>query len=275
MNRRLLAAIAIFGLMTAACELRADLRLELNADESGNVLVTLGLDEEFQSLVEESGEPIEDSFFGQDNPFGELPGAAERTYEADGFTYYEAKVPFSDLNGLALLGTDADNPLNDFDIVFSDETARVSGSIDIGEVTGGDLADDQLAGISAESLAEIFQFHIQVLMPGEVTSQNADRQLNDGTLEWDIPLIGGVDTLTIEAESNLTSSGGVSAWVIVLVALIVVGLIVFMMTRSRSGTGPTAPPQQAAAAEPATAPVTPADAPPVTELPPEPPTPEG
>jgi hypothetical protein len=268
MNRSLLIAIAIFGVLTAACELRADLRLELNADESGNVLVTLGLDEEFQSLVEESGEPIQDGFFGQDNPFGEFPGAEERTYEADGFTYYEAKVPFSNLNALALLGTDADNFLNDFDIDINDETARVTGSIDISDVTGGDLADDELAGVSAESLAEIFQFHVQIHMPGKVTSQNADRTLNDGTLEWDIPLTGGANTLVIEAESDLVSSGGVPAWLPVLAVLGVAALMGFFVMRSRAGTPlPKAP----SAEPPVSAAVATDEAPPVTELPAEPP----
>lgn len=268
MNRRLLVAFTIFGLLTTACELRADLRLELNADESGNVLVTLGLDEEFQSLVEESGEPIQNGFFGGDNPFGVFPGAAERTYEADGFTYYEAKVPFSDLDGLALLGADADNFLNEFEIEITDEKARVSGSLDVAQITGGDLADDQLAGVSAESLAEIFQFHIQIHLPGKVTSQNADRTLNDGTLEWDIPLVGGGDTLTIEAESDLSASGGLPAWLIVLAILAVVALIAFFMMRAR-GNAPL--PKAPEVGSPAPDAVTADTAPPVVELPPEPP----
>lgn len=267
MNKKLVVAIAAFGILTAGCEMRADLRLNLEADESGQVLVSIGLDEEFQALVESSGEPIEDSFFGEDNPFGELPGATQRTYEDDDFTFYEASVPFSDLNALSLLGTDADNFLNDFDIEIDEDTAKVSGDIDLGELTGGDLADDQLAGIGADALANIFQFHIQIDMPGSVTSSNRDRVLDDGALEWDIPLTGADQSLTIEAESNLKSGGGTPAWLIVLILAALAAVIAFFVIRSKGG-----PPQVAADEVAVAAPA--ADAPPVTEVDPEPPTTE-
>ncbi|MEE8331097.1 MAG: hypothetical protein V3R84_04935 [Acidimicrobiia bacterium] len=264
MNKKLVVAIVAFGVLTAGCEMRADFRLILDADESGQVLVSIGLDEEFQALVESSGEPIEDSFFGEDNPFGELPGAEQRTYEEDDFTFYEASVPFSDLNGLRLLGTDADNFLNDFDIEIDEDTAQVSGNIDLAELTGGDLADDQLAGIGADALANIFQFHIQIEMPGSVTSSNRDRVLDDGALEWDIPLTGDVQTLSIEAQSNLKSGGGTPAWLIVLILAALAVAIAFFVMRSRRG------PPQVVAGETAVA-VPASDAPMVTEVDPEPP----
>ena len=41
MNRKLLLLIAVLGLLASACEARIDLRLELNADQSGVVLLTV------------------------------------------------------------------------------------------------------------------------------------------------------------------------------------------------------------------------------------------
>jgi len=266
MNKKLVVAVAVFGVLTASCEMRADFRLELNADESGRVRVSIGLDEEFQALVDAGDEPIEDSFFGEDNPFGELPGSEQTTYEDDGFTYYEASAPFSDLNGLALLGDDADNFLNDFDIRIDENTARVSGNLDLEELTGGDLADDQLAGIGADALANIFQFHIQVDMPGQVTSSNRDRVLDDGSLEWDIPLTGNIGSLAIEAESNLKSGGGTPTWLIVLILLALAAAIAFFVMRSRRSTPQVVPDEFTADVG---APQS--EAPTITELTPEPP----
>lgn len=261
MNRKLIAAVAVLGVLTAGCELRADLRLDLNADESGQISLLLGLDEEFQSLVELSDEPIEDSLFGADNPFGELPGAEQRTYTEGDFTYYEASLPFDDLNALALIGEDADNLVDQFGVTFDEETARVSGNLDLGEVTGGDLADDQLAGIATDAIAEFFDINVQVAMPGDVISHNADRVLDDGSLEWDIPLSGEVSTLSIVAESDLTAGSGGFPTLIALIVLAFVGGFIFIVMRSR----------QSSAAPAATA--SPEDVPPptVTEMPEIPP----
>jgi hypothetical protein len=249
-SRRFLVVVAVLGVLAAGCELRADLRLELNADESGRVLVTLGLDEEFQALVESSGESIEDSMFGEDNPFGALPNAEQRTYTAGEFTYYEGSVPFSDLNGLRVLGqSDTDSPLETFDIDYTEDDVSVRASIDLGELTGGDLADDQLAGIGADAIAEIFKFHIQVSMPGKVTSHNADRVLDDGTLEWDIPFTGAQPTLNVSARSSLDDGGGVPLWLVVLLILVglaVVVAVVVIRGRQRPSQ-PLEPETQAAA----------------------------
>ena len=139
MNRKLLLLIAVLGLLASACEARIDLRLELNADQSGVVLLTVGLDEELQDLVESSDGSVEESLFGGDNPFGELPDAEQRTYVEDDFTYYEASVPFADLEELAALGDqeEAENIVDQFDIRFTDDAASVNASIDLGEFTGG------------------------------------------------------------------------------------------------------------------------------------------
>ncbi len=264
LNRRFVAALAVFGVLAAGCELRADFRLELNEDESGRVLVTFGLDEEFQALAESGGGSVEDSLFGADSPLGDLPGAEQRTYQEDDFTYYEASVPFSDLNGLRLISQgDADNFVDSFNIRITEDTARVVGNLDLGEITGGDLADDQLAGIGAEALAEIFKFHIQLELPGKVTRHNADRELDDGSLEWDIPLTGETSVLAIEAESDLTDGGGFPLWLIILIVVVILGAVLVLLARTRRRLSMT----------PSSAPAEEVPVPTVTEV--IPPVPEG
>lgn len=236
MNKKLLALIAILGLFASACELRADLRLELNADESGRILITFGLDEEFQALVESGGGSVEDSLFGGDNPIGEIPDAELRTYTEDDFTYYEASAPFADLTELRELGDQADgeNIVDEFNIRYTEDSALVSAAIDLGEITGGDLEDDQLAGIGAEAIAQFFKIRVQIAMPGEVTRHDADRVLDDGTLEWDIPLTGDQQALSIQAESSLTEGGGFPVGLIVLLVLLALaGVAVFVAFRMR------------------------------------------
>ena len=240
MNKKLLALIALLGLFASACELRADLRLELNADQSGQVVLSFGLDEEFQALIESGGESVEDSLFGEDNPFGELPDTEQRTYTEDDFTYYEATAPFTDLENLRQLGDqeEAENIVDEFNIRYTEDTASVSAEIDLGEITGGDLEDDQLAGIGADAIAQFFKIRIQVAMPGEVTRHDADRVLDDGSLEWDIPLTGGEQTLSIEAQSNLTSGGGFPGGLIAVLIIVAAALVVFLVARNRSSGSP-------------------------------------
>ena len=55
-------------------------------------------------------------------------------------------------------------------------------------------------------------------MPGTVTSHNADEVLADGSLRWELPLLGG--TTELHAESEFGGSG--FPWLFVIIALVVV-----------------------------------------------------
>lgn len=232
MRRRLLVMTAALGLLLAACEAEINVRVELEADGSGTAAVEIGVDEEFRELIEASGESLEDAFLEGGDEIFSLPGAEQVTFTRGDLDYIAVSLPFDDINDLSSLADDAsDNPLNDLDISIDEDRAVVSGSLDLGDDT---LGTADLGEFDPGIIEDVFAFHVQVKMPGDVKESDADRTLEDGTLEWDIPLTGGV--VSIEAISDPTPSSGFPIWLIVLiaaVAIVVILVLVWAIRRNR------------------------------------------
>lgn len=277
MRHRLVLLVALTALLLSACEMQASFRLELEEDGSGKALVVVGLDEEFQSLIEASGEDPEEAFFQEGSPFDEIPGGETRTYTEGDFTFYEAGAPFSDLNAYrALIANDADNPLSELSIEVTEDRAAVEGTVPLDDLTAGAEVDD-FEGFSPEALGEFFQLHIQIKMPGKVLEHNAERVLGDGTLEWDIPLVGASDLEILAVSDPSGSDGGFPIWAILLLVILgiaaVVGLLAFLgRNRAPSASSPAEEPAPvgAVAVDEGAAPP-----PPVTDPPPDPPPTDG
>jgi len=233
MRRKLLVMTAALGLLLAACEAEINVRVELEADGSGTAAIEIGVDEEFRELIEASGESLEDALLEGGDEIFSLPGAEQVTFTRGDLDYIAVSLPFDDVNDLSSLADDAsDNPLNDLDISIDEDRAVVTGSLDLGDDTLG-AAD--LGEFDPGIIEDVFAFHIQVKMPGDVKESDADRTLEDGTLEWDIPLSGGV--VTIEAVSDPNPSSGIPIWLIVLIALVVIVVILVLIWAIRSNRG--------------------------------------
>lgn len=243
MRSKILLLTLMASMLVAGCELQANVILDLEADGSGTVGVQLALDEEFKELIDASGEDPTEALLDDGGLFAAIPGSSTRTYTEGDFTFYEATAAFDNVNTFgALVPDDAGNPLSELEIRVDDEVALVRGTLDLEQVTDdADLED--LGGINPSALSEFFGFHIQIKLPGDVKSHNADRELSDGTLEWDIPIFGGDSVLSIEAESDPTGGGdGFPAWLIFVIAA-VVALVVFglyMARRSEKASQPVA-----------------------------------
>ncbi len=237
MRPRLVITLAVFmAVMGAGCELQANLKLELRADGSGNVVAQIALDDEFLELIRSSGQDPEEAFFGAGSSFfGDIPEAQQRVYTEGDFTYFEAGAPFDDIAAAQDAFADqTDNLLEDVEIRVDENDAVVRGSVSLAVL--GDLGAAGLEGFNPEAFSEFFSFHIQIAMPGDVRRHNADRVLEDGTLEWDVPLFGGADTLTIEAESDPSGGGGFPtwAWILIIVAAVAVVIVGATLVRGRT-----------------------------------------
>ena len=71
--RRLTVPMMLIALLMSACQIRTDIAIEINADESGTIAFELGFDEELRQLAEsEGGEFSLDGFDGlsEDVPAG-------------------------------------------------------------------------------------------------------------------------------------------------------------------------------------------------------------
>jgi hypothetical protein len=155
------------------------------------------------------------------------------TERTDGeMTYYGVTTMVEDLSSFDTTGA-AGDVFSSFSYTFDDETAQLQASVTadtIGEA-GGDLPIDP-----SEITDDFFSASVVVMMPGAVTSSNADEVRSDGALVWDLPITGG--EVTIEATSDI-GGGGTSNLLIIVIALIlglsIIAIVVAtIMNRRRS-----------------------------------------
>ncbi len=199
--RRMVLAAALLALLAVGCKAELALVVDLEADGSGTVELVSGFDEEFIQLVFQGADPAETVF--QDNDFAESEDAEFDTFEEGEFTYYRITRPFANPDEILQLAED-DIPIEGIMVDIGDEEVRVVAQTEQGL---GDLAgSEDLQGFSPDILADTISVTARLRMPGEVTSHNADRVLEDGTLEWDVPLTG--QGLDIQAVSDPTAGEG-------------------------------------------------------------------
>lgn len=208
--RRLTVPMMLAALLMSACQIRTDIVIEINGDESGTIAFELGFDEELRQLAEsEGGEFSFDGFDGlsEDVPAGWTVG----DFDDGEFAGTRISTRFSSLDDLrtqlAALDSGSDDPTADF---LDSVTVTRDGEMFHFAATLAQLDDTlQQAGDfdfgldPAQFLGEIFQIRFIVTMPGEVTSHNAD-VIDGSTLVWEVPLDGR--TRILEAVSG--SSGG-------------------------------------------------------------------
>ncbi len=254
--RRMMLAAALLALVAVGCKAEVNVVVDLEADGSGTVEFLSGFDDEFIELVFQGSDPADAVF--QDNDFAELENAEFDSFEEGEFTYYRITVPFTDPQEVLQAAAD-DVPINTFDVTVTDDEVRVSAQTEEGvsDLVGG----EDLEGFGPELLQDVLSLHIRLRMPGEVTSHNADRTLDDGTLEWDIPLTG--EGLDVQAVSDPNAgAGGVPLGLAIggaAVLAVGAGVGVYLARRRRSSEPPDllppvdapvgAPPSEASAAD--------------------------
>lgn len=253
-----MAMIALAGLLLSSCTMRAVVAVDVNPDGSGVFDVTVALDEELRTLLEEeSSDPIDwtdpSSFEGTDSPadfFDELPeGSTVEPYTEEDFEGFTVTAEFSSLAELEEILAGAST---------EDEEAFPLSIVSVdGErfelTTQGDLfGDTQLAEEEAEFLpasvlANLFDFQLRVHLPGDIVSTNADETTEDGVMVWSLD-VTSEDPVEPEAISEIGSS---FPWVIVLLAVLVLAAVVAGLVFMRNRPEPVA---AAPEAEPETAP---------------------
>ncbi len=235
--RRMVLATALLALVAVSCKAEINLAVDLQADGSGTLVVETGFDEEFREFAFQGTDPEEEIF--ADNALADLEGAEFSTYEEGEFTFYAITTPFDSVETLEgeLLGAAGDEaPVDTIDVTVTDDEVRVSAQT--AEAADALVSGEDLEGFDLDILADTIAVHFRITMPGEVTSHNATRVLDDGTLEWDIPLTGaGLDIQAVSDPNAGGGGGGVPAWLVGAAAvLLVAGGGVYAMRR-RKGSG--------------------------------------
>jgi hypothetical protein len=252
MRKIWLLAIAV-ALLTTACRIETNVLVNLNDDGTGSFGIEFGMDDEFRQLIAAQGEGFDTA-----DLFGELgadmPGAttSERT-EGD-MMYSIVTVDFASEEEFKQLMADGAGEGGDIDVTWTDDSVSISATLegtgegglgglgDLGDAAGdlgGDFGGDFEFGSGLEGFADnFFSGSVIVSMPGSVSSHNADRQLADGRLVWDLTLDGS--NIDVVAVSDLGGGTGFPAWAILLLALIAVGVLLWLFSAQRKRTAAAA-----------------------------------
>ena len=226
MRKPLLLAAAVMLIMTA-CKAEANFTLNVNEDGSGTLAAEVGIDDELADLVEQFGGGTEDLLAlvpeGQD---------VEERREGD-MTFYGAQEAFTDTTDLRQttgVFEGADVTFAQLDLVVEDGGAQLEARIeapDAAETLEG-LGGDGIAGFADD----IFSSNLFVSLPGELEESNADEVMPDGTLRWEIPLLGG----TVDIHAVTVEGGGGIPWLIIVAiaaAILLIAAAIFWPRRRR------------------------------------------
>jgi hypothetical protein len=214
--KKLLLLIVGIAILTVACRAEVNVLVDVNEDRSGTAAFEFGLDEEFLGVIESTGGSVDDLFGELD--LGSEEGEATVRTEGD-MTYTGVTMEFTDIDEAMneLTGvTGSDDPLfQDFSFAMDEDMAELTAKVSAPEEDLGDFGLDPTA-----LTGDIFSANFILGMPGTVVEHNADEVLADGSLRWDLPLLGGEKEIYAKSEF-----GGSSLWWlwIVLGVVLVIG----------------------------------------------------
>jgi hypothetical protein len=212
--KKLLFLVAGIALLAVACRAEVNVLVDINENQTGTATFEFGLDEEFKGIIESSGGTTDDLL--DEVNLGAEGGVAFTRTDGD-MTYSGVAKDFTDISEIMddLSGaTGADGMFDDFTFEMDDKTAELRATVTAPEQDTGDL------GIDPSTLTgDVFSANFILSMPGTVVDSNADEVLADGSLRWDLPILGG--DKEIYAQSEFGSSSLWWLWVLLGVALIV------------------------------------------------------
>ena len=263
---RALAGLAAVALALTAC-IKADVDIAVDDDGSGRIIVISAIDkdaaEDFAGSFDtgdgadglDVGDPCDDPV--TDARGSVPPGVQVEPYDQGGFCGVRLTAEFGSgddvaatLEGL-LQGVDDDLSGGSGQI-----TLRREGEGWLFEVANDVSADEEIPAFG-ESLLEDAEIAYRVKLPGRQVDHNADRIEGDGTMVWELDLVGETrDRLFVRTEPGETitggGGGGSSTLLIVggvVIAAALLGFVVWRQTRK-----PTAVAGAAAVGAPMTPP---------------------
>jgi hypothetical protein len=223
---RLLGGAAI-AVLLAGC-FKVDMNLEVAANNTISGTAVIAVDE---NLLELTGQNVDQLFADMD--LSDLPpGSTTEAYQEDGFVGQEitfAEMPLDEFAGNdALSGSGTGEELN---IVREGNEFRVSGGFDMSgqEFTGTDIP---------QQFMDSFEFRISITFPGEVKSATGD--IDGNTVTWE-PTFGENTRVEAVASAIPSSSSPLLMIVLIAVAVLVLGAVVYFVTHRKTPAAATDP----------------------------------
>jgi hypothetical protein len=253
MARARVALVLLLVLLSSACRVRTDVGVEVKENGSGTVTVRVGLDDDALKKAPNFQQALKIDDLTAHG--WTVTGPAKET---DGFTYVAASKPFANPDEAKKIFVEVSGesgPFRDFSITrsrsFAHTKFRFSGTIDFAgglesfsdsqlaqELDGKPIGDDIKAIEQRinDTLDNVFQFHVAVRLPGDVTS-NAPGQATNGAV-WE-PRLSQPGAITLEASSSSTrwfTIVGTIAAVVSALGIIVVLVVRLVVIRRRVST---------------------------------------
>jgi hypothetical protein len=215
---RLIVLVALVIVCSGACRVRTDIGVEVKENGSGTVTVRIGLDDDAMKKA-----PNFEQALKVDDLTAHGWTLTGPVKETDGFTYFTATKPFAnpdEAKKIFLEISGDKGPFRNFQISltrsFAHTKYRFSGTADFSggiqsfsdselaqQLDGQPIGDDVKAIEQRinDSLDNVFQIHVAVRLPGDVTS-NAPGQAVNGAV-WQ-PRLSQQGAITMEASSTST-----------------------------------------------------------------------
>ena len=211
----LCAALLMMASLLCGC-MKMHIDIVWNDDNSANIALTVGVSKSALELMDISEAELREQL--REEMAGEGDYSFENFSDSE-YTGIKAKLKIDDITENS---ADSLDTLN-FSCVEGDskKTYTVSGSFDNSDIMEG----DEFAGIEVD-------MKISLVMPGKIVSHNATER--DGNkLTW---VLTESSTVSIQATSEATESGGGSPWLwiaIGAIVLVVVVVVALMLSRKR------------------------------------------
>lgn len=227
-NRRILGAAALTTLVAASLAgcVKMDMALELQADDTVDGTMIVAVSSALAELSGQDPDTIAEQLAGDSMDLEQGTITSQEPYD-DG-EYIGTKMTFEGETLDSFAGT-TDGELG---IVREGDEFVVSGTLDLSEAAlgaGGD-ANETVAGMMDD-----IDIQISITFPGKVSEHNGE--LSGNTVTWS-PKFG--ETLELSARGSAVEGGGGSSGLpialligIGVAVLVAVGLIVFLVARSR------------------------------------------
>src|SRR5690554_6247857 len=238
--RRLLV-LAVSSLLLASCTMRAVVDVDVNADGSGILEMSIAYDEELRQLIEqESAEPVDwsdpASYMDGDSPatfLEDFPEGADIAPYSDGdFLGFTVSTRFDSLEELnSLLEESQSDDEEAFPFrVTTDGSGRFELVSDGPFFEGAALTEEEAEMMPPQMLADLFDIQLRVSLPGAIESTNADETV-DGVMVWRVDPMSSEPV--IPAAVAQASSSSPVVWLVAVAALVAVaGGVWFVRRRS-------------------------------------------
>ena len=226
-TRRLLgaAALTLAAAGLTGC-MKMDMQIDLQSDDTIDGTMIVAVSAELAELSGQSPEDLAEQMQSEMVPTDEGEGEwSSKPYDDGEFVGSEITFVDAPLNAM---GGESATP-ESLTIVREGDEFVVTGTLDMTDTTGS--AEDPMF----EGMMDSFDIRIAVSFPGAVSEHNGE--LSGNTVTW-VPVFGEV--LELSARGSAVDGGGGSGlpWLliagIVVGLLVILGLIVFFVLRSRS-----------------------------------------